>query len=85
MGYKSQHNIPDFKVQILPDALLRNLNKQPVGAKVDDLTKLVKFDLTKMVTMVKMFLFSLVILSLIKPNSAFSFPRQHNDNQVFMI
>ena len=47
------------------------------------LVNLTKLDVFKLEpSIAKMFLFALVGLSQFNPNSAFSFPRQHEDNQV---
>ena len=56
------------------------MTSKMVTSVLVDLTDRLLFNFE--LSMVKMFLFTLFGLSRLTPNSAFSFPRQHNDNQV---
>ena len=60
---------------LVPDATLKIVKQVTRGGKLVDLSKLE-------IGLVNMLLFVLLSLTHLVPNNAFSFPRQHNDNQV---
>ena len=60
---------------LVPDATLKIVKQVTRGGKLVDLSKLE-------IGLVNMLLFVLLSLTHLVPNDAFSFPRQHNDNQV---
>ena len=60
---------------LVPDATLKIVKQVTRGGKLVDLSKLE-------LGLVNMLLFVLLSLTHLVPNNAFSFPRQHNDNQV---
>ena len=60
---------------LVPDATLKIVKQVTRGGKLVDLSKLE-------LGLVNMLLFVLLSLTHLVPNDAFSFPRQHNDNQV---
>ena len=60
---------------LVPDATLKIVKQVTRGGKLVDLSKLE-------IGLVNMLLFVLLSLTHLVPNNAFSFPRQHIDNQV---